>query len=103
MTLSNQGHSARASVVVKTIDPNGPPTLLEAERELRFYQTLHPKLGIPKPEVYLLTTDEETGFHVIVMEDLAPTHRTPTHPYQWTRVELKSVLRAYACLHSSKI
>ena len=105
VTLSQkgQGHSMRGTVVVKTMDPNGPPTLLEAERELRYYEILHPKLSIAKPEVHYLTTDEETGFHVVVMEDLSPTHRIPTHPYQWTHKELKSVLRAYAYLHTSSV
>jgi len=103
LTYTGQGHSKRDAVIVKTIDPDGPATQLEAERELCFYQTIHPKLSIPKPEVYFLTTDDTTGFHVIVMEDLASTHRIPAHPYQWRRSELKSVLRAYAYLHGSQI
>ena len=103
VTLSRQGHSRRESVVVKTIDPNGSVTALEAERELCFYQILHPELCIPKPQVYFLTTDDATGFHVIVMEDLSSTHHIPTHPYQWTRVELETVLHAYARLHTSKL
>ena len=51
VTLSQRGRVTppRKTVVVKTIDPNGPPTALEAERELRFYQILHPRLCIPKP------------------------------------------------------
>ncbi|MCI0608830.1 MAG: aminoglycoside phosphotransferase family protein [Anaerolineae bacterium] len=100
VTLSHQGHSTRESVVVKTIDPNGPANPLEAERELRFYQVIHPDLCIPKPQVYFLTTDDATGFHVIVMEDLSSTHHIPTHPYQWRCNELKSVLHAYARLHT---
>ena len=105
VTLSHkgQGHLPRKTVVVKTMDPNGPPTPLEAIRELHYYEILHPKLSIAKPEVYFLTTDEATGFHTIVMEDLSPTHRIPTHPYQWTREEIKSVLRAYAYLHTSSV
>jgi aminoglycoside phosphotransferase (APT) family kinase protein len=103
LTRKAQGHSAREMVVVKTIDPHGPPTLLEAARELCFYQIIHPHLEIPKPQVYFLTTDEETGFHVIVMEDLTLTHRIPAHPHQWTREELKPVLRAYAQLHTSTV
>jgi aminoglycoside phosphotransferase (APT) family kinase protein len=83
------------------MDPHGPSTFLEAERELRYYEILHPKLSIAKPEIYFLTTDEATGFHVVVMEDLLPTHRIPAHPYQWTHEELKSVLKAYAYLHTS--
>ena len=93
----------RESVVVKTIDPNGSATAFETERELRFYQVLQPELCIPKPQVYFLTTDPASGFHVIVMEDLAATHRSPTHPYQWRRAELESVLLAYAHLHTSKL
>ena len=103
LTRRGQAPSWRESVIVKTIDPNGPSTPFEAERELRFYQTLQPKLSIPKPEVYFLTTDPATGFHVIVMEDLAATHHIPSHPYQWRRAELKSVLRAYAYLHTSQM
>lgn len=103
VTLSRLGHSTRESIIVKTIDPNGPATALEAERELRFYQIIHAELCIPKPEVYFLTTDQETGYHIIVMEDLSRTHHFPTHPYQWTHLELQSVLRAYASLHTSEI
>jgi aminoglycoside phosphotransferase (APT) family kinase protein len=103
VTLLRQGRSVRESVVVKTIDPDGPATALEAKRELCFYQLIHPELYIPKPQVYFLTTDEVTGFHVIVMEDLSATHRFPTHPYQWNYAELQSVLRTYAKLHTSNI
>ena len=103
LTPVGQGHSTRDPIIVKTINPNGPPTALEAERELRFYQTILPGLCIPKPQVYFLTTDEASGFHIIVMEDLSSTHRIPTHPYQWTREELKSVLQTYAYLHTSSV
>ena len=103
VTLSQKGHSLRESVVVKTIDPNGSATAFETERELRFYQILQPELCIPKPQVYFLTTDSATGFHVIVMEDLSLTHVIQTHPYQWTGAELRSVLLAYARLHTSKL
>gem|GEM_PF-1762898 len=102
VTMSHMahGHSLRDSVVVKTADPNGIASPLAAIRELRYYEILHPKLSIPKPEIYFLTTDEATGFHVIVMEDLSSTHRIPAHPYQWTYEELRSVLRAYVYLHT---
>ena len=100
MTLSWQGHSTCKSIVIKTLGPDGPASLLEGERELRFYQTIHSDLPIPKPEVYHLTTDKATGFHVIVMEDLSLTHRLPDYVHQWRREELKCVLRTYACLHT---
>jgi aminoglycoside phosphotransferase (APT) family kinase protein len=102
-TRKGRGPSSRETVVVKTMDPRGPSTPLEAIRELRYYEVLHPKLSIAKPEVYFLTTDEATGFHVIVMEDLSLTYRVPAHPYRWTRDELEPVLCAYAHLHTSRI
>jgi aminoglycoside phosphotransferase (APT) family kinase protein len=103
VTFQRRGRSDVASVIVKTADPRTAPTPQQAERELRYYQNLHVRLSVARPEIYHLTTDEETGFHVIVMEDLSPTHRIPAHPYQWTRSELKSILRAYAILHTSHI
>lgn len=101
LSLAGQGHPSRETVVVKTMDPHGPPGEFDAVRELRYYQYLHPQLSIAKPEVYFLITDEATGFHVIVMEDLSSTHDIPIHPHQWTYEELKSVLCAYAYLHTS--
>ncbi len=93
-----QGHPQRDSVIVKAIDPKA-----EAEREFHFYQTLLPKLPIPKPEIHWLGTDDGSGYDVIVMEDLSYTHRIPQHPYQWTGAELASVLRAYALLHTAAL
>lgn len=100
MTFSREGHSTRESVIVKTMGPNGPASALEAERELRFYQVIHPQLSIPKPKVYHFGTDQESGFHLIMMEDLLLTHRLPIYLHQWTRAELKCILRTYAHLHT---
>ena len=103
VTLLTEGHSTYDSVVVKAINPKGPNEAVDAERELCFYKILHPRLNIPKPVVHFLTTDRDSGWHVIVMEDLSSTHRIPKHPYQWTHTELKSVLRAYAILHTANL
>ena len=100
VTLSRRGHSAPESIIIKTLGTDGPVTPLEAERELRFYQVLYPQLSIPKPLVYDLFTDPSTGFHVIMMEDLALTHRLPAFLHQWSREELKCVLHTYSCLHT---
>jgi len=98
---ARQSRSIRETVIVKAIDPRGWPNLREAEREIRLHQILHANLIVPKPEIYFAETDAESGFHCIVMQDLAPTHRLPVHPYQWSRSELECVLHAYALLHSS--
>ena len=102
VTLIPKGHSTRETVIVKTIDPNGPINKFQAERELCFYEILHPALTIPKAGVFHLTTDPAIGYHVIVMEDLSPNHHIPAHPYQWTRDEMQSILRAYAQLHTAQ-
>jgi aminoglycoside phosphotransferase (APT) family kinase protein len=52
--------------------------------------------------VYLLYIGAGTDLHVIVMEDLAPRLRIPAHPHQWTGAEIRSVLRAYAQLHTTQ-
>jgi aminoglycoside phosphotransferase (APT) family kinase protein len=96
---TNQGHSTRESVILKAINPAGPRTALEADREPHFYRTVYPSLTIRKPEVYYLGIDMVSGWHVIIMQDLSVTHRIPQHPYKWTRAELGSVLLAYAQLH----
>lgn len=96
----NQGHSTRENIIVKATNPNGPIDALEAERELLFYQRIYPKLSVPKPYIYHLGTDQASGWHLIVMDDLTCTYRFPKHPYQWTRAELRSVLWTYAILHT---
>jgi hypothetical protein len=100
MTFSREGHSLRESVIVKILSPTGPATAIETERELHFYQVIYPRLSIPKPEVYHLRSDKESGFHLILMEDLLLSHRLPDYLHQWTRDELKCVLRTYAHLHT---
>ena len=103
VTLLTQGRSMPHSVIVKAINAQVSNEAFNAEREVHFYQILHPQLNIPKPVLHGLTTDGATGWFVIVMEDLSITHRIPNHPYQWTRAELGSVLRAYALLHTTDI
>jgi aminoglycoside phosphotransferase (APT) family kinase protein len=101
VTLSRQGHSTPESIIIKALDTDGPVTALESERELRFYQIIYPQLSLPKPRLYDLFTDQATGSHVIMMEDLALTRQLPSFPHQWSRAELKCVLHTYACLHTS--
>jgi aminoglycoside phosphotransferase (APT) family kinase protein len=101
VTLSRQGHSRRESVIVKAVNPHGPSNPFEAVRESRFYAAIYPALKIPKLDIHFIGEDEASGWLVIAMQDLGATHRIPAHPYQWSRTELDSVLRAYARLHAS--
>ena len=101
VTLSEQGHSKRVSIIVKGINPSGPLDAREAEREPQFYRYLYRTLDIPKLDIHFIGVDEPTGWFVIIMQDLALTHCIPTHPHQWSPDELGSVLRAYAQLHTN--
>ena len=89
------------SVIVKAANPRGPTDPFDAERESHFYAALYPALNIPKLEIHYIGKDEPSGWLVIAMQDLGATHRTPVHPYRWSRAEVDSVLRAYAGLHTS--
>jgi aminoglycoside phosphotransferase (APT) family kinase protein len=103
VTLSNQGHSIRESVIVKAVNPQGPSDPREAERESLFYRSIYHQLPLPKPSVYFLGVDEASGWNLLILEDLSPAYRIPQHPYQWKREELLSVLRAYAILHGASL
>jgi hypothetical protein len=102
VTLFGQGHSARDSIIVKAINPEGWSNPLEGEREANFYRVLYPGLNIPRMKIHFVGTDPVSGWLVVLMQDLSMTHYIPSHPYQWTREELKSVLHAYTCLHTSE-
>jgi Phosphotransferase enzyme family len=99
--VTSQGHSMPESVILKATNPNGPSDPREAVRESQFYKSIYPKLNLPKPQIHHLGRDEESGWNLMIMEDLSSTHRIPEHPYQWTRSELRSVLHAYALFHSA--
>jgi phosphotransferase family enzyme len=103
VALHVQGHPAPKSVVVKAIDPHGPADPHEGQREFRFYQSIYPGLPQPKPRLHALSVDDDTGWYVIVLEDLSASYRIPQHPYQWSRIEMQAVLRAYAALHSAPV
>jgi len=96
---TGQGHPARQSVILKAINPAGPADA----REHLFYQRIYPRLPIPKPHLYYHGTDAVSDWVIIMLEDLASKYRIPGHPHQWTRAELRSVMRTYAVLHSAPL
>jgi hypothetical protein len=75
--------SAPASVVVKlsAAEPEmrkRPASRLNALKEVRFYQELGARIDVPTPTCLFADVDFESGYHVLVLEDLAPaTQRQP--------------------------
>ncbi len=49
-----------------------PNTRAAYEREVRFYQLLAGRMSLPVPACYYADIDNETGFHILLLEDLAP-------------------------------
>ncbi|MGZ6317148.1 MAG: phosphotransferase family protein, partial [Anaerolineales bacterium] len=103
VTLQMQGHSMREPIVLKAINPEGPSDPGEGNREYRFYKRISAGLRTGMPHVHAVEVDESNGWYVILLEDLSTTHRIPQHHYQWTRMELRAVLHAYALLHTSSV
>ncbi len=94
------GQAEPASLIVKRCPPNSDYPHYRQDRERRFYETLAPELGVCTPRLIFAGADSADGSLFLVLEDLAGTHRFPDHPYRWTPDELRSVLSAYARLHT---
>lgn len=49
-----------------------PNTMGAYEREVRFYQRLAGQTSLPVPACYYANIETDTGYHVLLLEDLAP-------------------------------
>ncbi len=89
------------SLVVKKTDPGWPGDPGGHAREARFYARLLPNLEIPQPHVYYAGLEPDSSHHLVIMEDLAGSHRFPPPQHLWDGAEIEPILRAYARLHAS--
>ena len=96
--------SAPASVVVKlsAADPEmrkRPASRVNALKEVRFYQELGTRVDVPTPACLFADVDFETGYHVLVLEDLA---FLTTHPAETgcSRSEAERAVSTLARLHA---
>jgi hypothetical protein len=77
---------APASVVIKFATPHAPVRVLMHRfglyrAEVEFYRQLSADAGIPTPRCYFADIDVETGFFVLVMEDMRDSrHGDPLRP-----------------------
>ena len=68
------------SIVVKLASPDETSratgmALRNYEREVKFYNSIQPTVDIRVPGCYFADWNEETGFFVLVMEDMSPAAR----------------------------
>ena len=69
-----------------------PNTKASYAQELRFYQTLANKSVLPTPTCYYSDIDLESGWHVLLLEDLAPAR-------SGSRIDGCSVAQAQTAIH----
>lgn len=69
------------------------------EREVRFYREVAPRIATRVPRCYLAQYDEATDEHVLLLEDLAPTHRAGDLLHGMRVEDAAAALRELALLH----
>jgi aminoglycoside phosphotransferase (APT) family kinase protein len=89
------------SLVFKRIEAGWPNDPLGHEREVRFYRRLLPHLNFPHPSIYYAGPEPGSPANLVIMEDVAGTHRFPPKDHVWTQSEIESILSAYARLHAA--
>lgn len=100
--LRLEGHRAFGiqSLIAKRVESDWPDDPRGHEREALFYGRLLPKLDIPHARIYYAGLEPESPVHLIIMEDVARSHRFPSPSHRWTQTEVEQILETYARLHA---
>jgi hypothetical protein len=94
-----EGHRGPPALIVKHIAPDWLGDPHGADREVRFYAELLPKLPTQWLRVFFAGLEAETGYRLVVMEDVSSCFWFPDPMHLWTWTELCCVMRTYAHLH----
>jgi hypothetical protein len=76
-----------------------PNTKTSYEREVRFYQEVAQESPLPVPTCYYADVDMESGWHILLLEDLAPAHsgsRTRGCSQTEARIAIHQIARCHA-------
>jgi hypothetical protein len=92
-------HCGPPALIVKQIAPDWPGDLYGADREVRFYAELLPRLPTQWLRVFYAGLEAETGYRLVVMEDVSPCFWFPDPVHVWSGAEIYCALRTYARLH----
>jgi hypothetical protein len=76
-----------------------PNTRASYEREVRFYQEAAQESPIPVPTCYYADVDMESGWHILLLEDLAPAH-SGSRSRGCSRNEARIAIRQIARFHA---
>lgn len=72
------------------------------EREVRFYNEVAPRIQTRVPRCYLAQHDEATDEHVLLIEDLGPTHRAGDLLHGMRVEDAAAALHELALLHCAE-
>jgi len=104
LTYAADSEAGPVTVIVKmgTDDPGLNQVFRDFglyEREVRFYQELRDSTPIPVPGCFFAATDDGTGDHLLILEDLAPA--VPGDPLSGSStVQAQQALDLAASLHA---
>ena len=76
-----------------------PNTRASYEREVRFYQTIAVESTLPVPTCYHSSVDIESGWHVLLLEDLAPA-RSGSRIDGCSLIEAETAIKHIAGFHA---
>ena len=99
--LDRRDKQSPRSLVVKRIEDGRPEDPEGHRREVCFYRQLLPLLDLPHPHIYYAGPEPGTSAQLVIMEDVARTHRFPSPQHTWTQREIEQILSTYARLHAS--
>lgn len=101
LALDNEPAARRLpnTLIAKRIAPGRREDAAGQRREIAFYQDWAPRLGAAIPQVFYAGPDPGTDFGLIILEDVAATHRFHASDHVWRADELRRALRGYARLH----
>lgn len=88
-----------ATLIAKWMAPEWPGDPAGQQRECLFYRHLAPLLALPGPRIFHAGPLEGSEHWLLLMEDLAATHRFPPPTHRWRPEEMARILPGYARLH----
>jgi len=101
LTVDNGLNAARypSTLIAKRIAPDWHDDPQGHRREVAFYQDWSGSLGDSIPTVYFAGSEPAGDYGLILLEDVAATHRFHAPDHLWQTDELRRALRGYAQLH----
>lgn len=88
-----------STLIAKRIAPDWSGDVQGYRREFEFYRQWADMLAFILPEVVYAGPEPETGYGLVLLQDVAATHRFFATNHVWKPEELSRTMRAYAQVH----